>query len=250
MKAPPTLPTVDWVSGLRVLVTGAAGGLGGALVKEAVRQGASVAATGREPTISAASFPDGVAVLAADLADPDQCRSLIERTAEVLGGLDVLINNAAVLMRREFAELTLAELDQSWAVNLRAPLLLMQAAKPHLERSGSAAIVNVISTAAFNGGIDRVTPYAITKGGLVTATKAVAKEYGPLGIRVVSLSPPAIESRMRTNLTDEVREQVRGFSLLRRTADLREVALVTLFAASPYASFVTGSTVDVTATVL
>jgi 3-oxoacyl-[acyl-carrier protein] reductase len=247
-RAAPDLPDVNWVAGLRILVTGAAGGLGQALVEEAVRQGALVAATGREPNISAIAFPDGVAVLAADLADPDECRSLIERTVDTLGGLDVLVNNAAVLVRRDFADLTLADFDNSYAVNLRAPVLLMQAAREALERSSAPAIVNVISTAASNGGIDHVAAYAMTKAGLVTVTKSVAREYGPLGIRVLCLSPPAVESKMRTNLTDEVREQLRNSSLLRRNADVREVALVTLFAASPYASFITGTTVDVTAT--
>jgi NAD(P)-dependent dehydrogenase (short-subunit alcohol dehydrogenase family) len=249
-RAPFDAPDVDWVAGLRILVTGAAGVLGKALAEEAARQGAAVAATGREPAIGAASFSEGIAVLPADLADPAECAALIPRAADVLGGLDVLVNNAAVLVRRDFSDLSLDDFETAWAVNLRAPVLLMQAARAPLERSSSAAIVNVISTAAFNGGVDHVAPYAITKAGLVAATKAVAKEYGPLGIRVVSLSPPAIESQMRTNISDEVRERVRSLSLLGRTADLREVALVTLFAASPYASFVTGATVDVTGIVL
>jgi 3-oxoacyl-[acyl-carrier protein] reductase len=244
------VPDAAWVAGLRVLVTGAAGGLGMALVEEARRQGAAVAATGREPTIGAASFPDGTAVLAADLADQEQCLTLVDRAADALGGLDIIINNAAVLVRRDFAELSLADFETAWAVNLRAPVLLMQAARAHLERSAAPAIVNVVSTAAFNGGIDHVAPYAMTKAGLVAATKAVAKEYGPLGIRVLALSPPAIESRMRTNLTDEVRERIRSFAILGRPATAREVAAVTLFAASPHASFVTGSTLDVTGSIV
>ena len=121
----------------------------------------------------------------------------------------MLINNAAVLVRRDFADLSLDDLERSWAVNLRAPVLLMQAARAALEQSAAPAIVNVISTAASDGGIDHVAAYAMTKAGLVTVSKSVAKEYGPLGIRVLCLSPPAIESQMRTNLTDEVRERAR-----------------------------------------
>jgi NAD(P)-dependent dehydrogenase (short-subunit alcohol dehydrogenase family) len=155
----------------------------------------------------------------------------------------LLVNNAAVLIRRDFADLVLADFEQAWQVNLRAPVLLMQAARPYLEQSRAAAIVNVISTAAFNGGVDHVAPYAMTKAGLVAVTKSVAKEYGPIGIRVLCLSPPSIESQMRTNLTPEVNERVRSASLLGRMADIREVALATLFAASPYASFVTGSVI-------
>ncbi len=246
----PTLPEVDWVSGLRILVTGAAGALGRGLVDEAVRQGASVAATGREPSLSAAELPTTAVRIAADLANPEECRSLVARAATALGGLDVLVNNAAVLIRRDFADLELADFEQAWQVNLRAPVLLMQAARPYLEQSRAAAIVNVISTAAFNGGVDHVAPYAMTKAGLVAVTKSVAKEYGPTAIRVLCLSPPSIESQMRTNLAPEVNERVRSASLLGRMADIREVALTTLFAASPYASFVTGSTIDVSGSII
>ena len=249
-KPAPTLPDVDWVSGLRMLVTGAAGAMGRGLVEEAVRQGASVVATGREPSLGAAELPDAAVRIAADLADPAACRSLPGRAAEALGGLDVLINNAAVLVRRDFADLSLDELEQAWRVNLRAPVLLMQAARPYLEQSHAAAIVNVISTAAFNGGVDRVAPYAMSKAGLVAVTKSVAKEFGPLGIRVLTLSPPSMESQMRTHLSREVNERVRTAALLGRMAEMREVALTTLFAASPYASFLTGSTVDVTGSIV
>ena len=73
-KPAPTLPDVDWVSGLRMLVTGAAGAMGRGLVEEAVRQGASVVATGREPSLGAAELPDAAIRIAADLADPAACR--------------------------------------------------------------------------------------------------------------------------------------------------------------------------------
>src|ERR1700733_4346942 len=152
----PVLPDVDWVSGLRILVTGAAGAMGRGLVEEAVRQGASVAATGREPSLAAADLPEAAIRIAADLAEPEACSSLPGRAAEALGGLDVLINNAAVLVRRAFADLEPDDLEQAWRVNLRAPILLMQAARPYLERSRAPVIINVISTAAFNGGVDSV----------------------------------------------------------------------------------------------
>jgi NAD(P)-dependent dehydrogenase (short-subunit alcohol dehydrogenase family) len=247
----PHLPQVDWVQGLRVLVTGAAGALGTGLVEEALSQGAAVAATGREPSLSEADLPAAAVRLAADLADADACLALPARAADALGGLDVVINNAAILVRRDFDDLSLDDFEQAWRVNLRAPILLMQAARPFLEASRAPAIVNVISTAGLNGGIDRVAPYAMSKGGLLTITKSVAKQYGPLGIRVLALNPPGMEGKMRKELAPELNESMRaGSSLLGRMAEIREVALATLFAASPYASFMTGSVVDVTGMVL
>jgi NAD(P)-dependent dehydrogenase (short-subunit alcohol dehydrogenase family) len=240
---------VTGVAGLRMLITGAAGTLGHALVAEARSRGAAVAATGREPTISAARFPDGVHVLAADLADPAQCASLVERAAAALGGLDVLVNNAAVLVRRHFAETTLEDLELHWTVNLRAPVLLMQAALPHLERSPSPVIVNVVSTAAFSGGLSRSSVYGMAKAGLVAITKSIARELGPRGIRAVCVSPPAMTSQMQASLSEEEREQARPLNALRRAIEVAEAVEATLFVASPAASGITGTTIDVTASV-
>ena len=125
----------------------------------------------------------------------------------------------------------------------------MQAARPHLERGSAPAIVNVVSTAGFSGGVARVSAYGMTKAGLIVLTKAVAREFGPLGIRVNCVSPPTLDSQMQASLSDEEREAVRGMNVLGRPADPREIALATLFVASPLASFITGTTIDASAVV-
>lgn len=239
-----------WLSqSSRVVVTGAAGMLGRGLVEEAVHQGAAVTATGREPSIGSAEFPPAVYVLPADLADADQCRDVIERAADLMGGIDILINNAAVLIRARFADLSLADLERAWAVNLRAPVLLMQAALPHLQHGRSPAIVNVVSSAGVSGGIAPVSAYAMSKAGLIVVTKAVAREFGPLGIRVNCVSPPTLDSQMQASLDSAERAKVRSLNVLGRAASVEEVARIILFVASPHASFVTGTTVDATALV-
>lgn len=240
--------TPDWVRGLRLLVTGAAGVLGRALVEEAVRQGASVVATGREPTISSVTLPDGVRRIAADLSNTGECRALVHRAAEELGGLDVLINNAAWLTSRRIAELQEDDLERAWAVNVRAPVVLTQEAASILEQSLHPAVINVVSAAGVTGGVAPVSAYAMTKAALIVFTKAAAREFGPRGIRVVAVSPPTMESQMQAALDSEFRSSVRGMSALGRVPDVREAALVTLFAASPYAAALTGTTIDATAT--
>ena len=170
-----------WLEGRRVLVTGAAGGLGRALVAEADVRGAGVAATGRRPNIDTAELPEAAVRIAADLRDPDDCRRLVHEAAERLGGLDIVVNNAATLVCRPFAELDLDDLDAAWEVNLRAPALIMQASFPYLCKGTSPAIVNVVSTAGVNGGIATVSAYGMTKAGLIVLTKAVSREYGPHG---------------------------------------------------------------------
>lgn len=238
------------LAGRRLLITGAAGTLGKGLVEEAIRQGAIVAASGRHPKIEQAVFPPTVKVLPADISDPRACAELPGQAAEALGGLDTLINNAAVLVRRTFMELTQEDLDQCWAVNSRAPALLAQAAVPFLEMGVNPSIINVVSTAGFNGGVAPVSAYAMTKAALIVLSKALARELGPRGIRVNCLSPGTLESQMQTALDPESRQKVRSMNVLGRPLDVSEVARATLFLAGDGASAVTGATLDATAVVL
>jgi 3-oxoacyl-[acyl-carrier protein] reductase len=237
-----------WLSGLRILVTGAAGVLGRALVAEADLRGARVVATGRRPTIDEAELPEAAIRVAADLRDPDDCRRLVHDAARRLGGLDIVVNNAATLVRRAFLELELDDLEAAWEVNLRAPALIMQESFEYLREAEQPAIVNVVSTAGVNGGIAAVSAYGMSKAGLIVLTKAVAREYGPHGIRVFSLSPPSLDSDMQRSLPAEHRERVKSMNALGRLAAPEEVARFTLLTASGLGGLVTGTMVDLTAT--
>ena len=236
-----------WLSGLRVLVTGAAGVLGRTLVTEAGLRGARVVATGRRPNIDTVELPEATIRVAADLRDPDACRRLVHEAARHLGGLDIVVNNAATLVRRTFLDLELDDLEAAWEVNLRAPALIMQESFEYLRKAAAPAIVNVVSTAGVNGGIAAVSAYGMSKAGLIVLTKAVAREYGPHGIRVFSLSPPSIDSEMQRSLPAEQRERVRSMNVLGRLAPPEEVARFTLLTASGAGSLVTGTMIDLTA---
>jgi NAD(P)-dependent dehydrogenase (short-subunit alcohol dehydrogenase family) len=236
-----------WLSGLRVLVTGAAGVLGRALVTEADLRGARVVATGRRPNIDDVELPEATIRVAADLRDPDDCRRLVHEAARHLGGLDIVVNNAATLVRRSFLDLELDDLEAAWEVNLRAPALIMQESFEYLRKAAAPAIVNVVSTAGVNGGIATVSAYGMSKAGLIVLTKAVAREYGPHGIRVFSLSPPSIDSEMQRSLPAEQRERVWSMNVLGRLAPPEEVARFTLLTASGAGSLVTGTMIDLTA---
>jgi 3-oxoacyl-[acyl-carrier protein] reductase len=237
-----------WLAGRRVLVTGAAGVLGRALVAEADLRGAAVVAAGRSPTLEAAELPAAAIRIAADLRDPDACRGLVHEAARLLGGLDVVVNNAATLVRKPFRELELGELEAAWQVNLRAPALIMQESFEYLRQGTTPAIVNVVSTAGVSGGVATVSAYGMSKAGLIVLTKAVAREYGPHGIRVFTLSPPSLDSEMQRSLPEEHRALVRSLNVLGRIAPPEDVARFTLLAASGLGSLVTGTMVDLTAT--
>jgi len=237
-----------WLSGLRVLVTGAGGVLGQALVVEADHRGATVVATGRSPTIDDAALPEAAIRVAADLREPEECRRLVHEAARRLGGLDIVVNNAATLVRKEFRQLELDDLEAAWQVNLRAPALIMQESFEYLRNADAPAIVNVVSSAGVSGGVATVSAYAMSKAGLIVLTKAVAREYGPYGIRVFALSPPSLDSQMQRSLPEADRARVRAMNVFGRLAAPDEVARATLLAASGLGGLVTGTLVDLTAT--
>ena len=243
-----TVGDAPWLQGIRVLVTGAAGALGKALVVEAVDQGAVVVASGRSPTIDDAQLPDAAIRVTADLREPDECRRLVHEAARLMGGIDIVVNNAAVLVRKDFRQLELEDLETVWQVNLRAPAIIMQESFDHLCAGRSPAIVNVVSTAGVSGGVAPVSAYGMSKAGLIVLTKAVAREYGPHGIRVFALSPPTLESQMQRALDDADRASVRARNVLRRPATPEETARFTLLAASGLGGLVTGTLVDLSAT--
>lgn len=238
---------VRWLSGLRVLVTGAAGVLGRALVAEADHRGATVVAAGRSPTIDDAVLPEAAIRVAGDLREPEECRRLVHEAARRLGGLDIVVNNAATLVRKRFRDLELDDLEAAWEVNLRAPALIMQESFEYLLAGRTPAIVNVVSSAGVSGGIAQVSAYGMSKAGLIVLTKAVAREYGPHGIRVFALSPPSLDSEMQRSLPEADRERVRSLNVLGRLAPPEEVARSTLLTASGLGGLVTGTTVDLTA---
>ena len=241
------LSSTRWLAGLRILVTGAGGVLGRALVAEADHRGATVVATGRSPTIDDAVLPGAAIRVAADLRDPADCRRLVQEAARLMGGIDIVVNNAATLVRKAFHELELDELEAAWQVNLRAPALIMQESLPYLREGREPAIVNVVSTAGFSGGIAQVSAYGMSKAGLIVLTKAVAREYGAHGIRVFALSPPSLDSEMQRSLPEADRGRVRSMNVLGRIAPPEEVARFTLLAASGLGGLVSGTTVDLTA---
>ncbi len=236
-----------WLTGRRVLVTGAGGVLGRALVAEADARGATVVASGRRPPSPRQSLPDAAIRVAADLREPADCRELVHEAARRLGGLDIVVNNAAALVRKEFRLLEPDELEAAWEVNLRAPALIMQESFDYLREGHEPAIVNIVSAAGVSGGMASVSAYGMSKAGLIVLTKAVAREYGPHGIRVFAVSPPTLASPLQSALSEAERERVRGMNVLGVQATPEEVARLTLLAATGIGGLVTGTTIDLTA---
>jgi 3-oxoacyl-[acyl-carrier protein] reductase len=183
--------------GKRVLVTGAAGGLGQAFVLHLARLGARVLATDVRPLdgTSALAREQGavVATATADVSSAEQTRALAEAAREELGGLDALVSNAAIveLTRRPFDEVDEEEWDRVLAVNAKGPWLCAKAVVPLLREAGGGAIVNVSSEVVWSGSAGLVH-YVTSKAAVIGLTRALARELGPDGICVNTLTPDYI----------------------------------------------------------
>jgi NAD(P)-dependent dehydrogenase (short-subunit alcohol dehydrogenase family) len=184
------------VEGLRALVTGAGVGIGQAIAVELGRRGASVAVH-----TSSSSPDDTLATLEAvgapavavrgDLIEAESCAAMVERAAEALGGLDVLVNNAGRTLEKRFCDTTAADFDALVALNLRGYFLCAQAAAAAFGEAGGA-IVNVSSIHGA-AGLPRFSAYAATKGGVDALTRALAVELAPAGVRVNAVAPGVVE---------------------------------------------------------
>jgi NAD(P)-dependent dehydrogenase (short-subunit alcohol dehydrogenase family) len=247
---------VERFSGRRVLVTGASRGIGRGIVDAFLEEGASVIATdilGAELEALAREHPaaDRLRTLAADLADPNAAAGVVPAAIEALGGLDVLVNNAGVQPDGPVLDVRTADIDLIFAVNVRAPLQLMQAACRHwIERGSPGSIVNITSAnASQNESPESV--YNASKAALAALTNAVAHEMGHHGIRANCVAPgetitPEAEAELAADPAEH--EQVRRYLAkipLRRAGVPRDQAMAVLFLASDDAAFVTAQTLIV-----
>jgi NAD(P)-dependent dehydrogenase (short-subunit alcohol dehydrogenase family) len=195
---------------------------------------------------TAAELKNDPLVLEADLADPEAPARLVAEAGERLGGIDVLVNNAAVAARLPTEDLDAALVDELYAVNVRAPLLLISALVPSMVERGRGVIINVSSVSAVVG-TPRRAAYAATKGAIDAATRSLAIELGPHGIRVNSVAPGVVDTEMwaRNKTIPGVIEQIEALTPLRRWSVPDDVADVVAFLASDAARFVTGETMCV-----
>jgi 3-oxoacyl-[acyl-carrier protein] reductase len=240
-------------TGRAVLVTGASGGIGREIAGRFAADGHRVAvhyATARETAEQlVAGLPgDGHLALAADLSDPDAARGLVDTAAARLGGLDVVVNNAAVYVEQRVTEVGFDEWRSGWervvGVNLLAPAWTCWAAVRHLPHGGR--IINVSSRGAYRGE-PRHPSYGATKAALNSLTQSLAVALAPSGILVAAVAPGYVSTGMANweTMPDGERARIEGQSPFGRVARADEVAEVVCWLASTGAEFVSGTVVDV-----
>jgi len=244
------LPAACDLKGRRALVTGAAGGIGHSVVAALHRAGACVVGTdlvsNRPAQLADLLTPERY--LAADLSEAGSADDVLLRASEG-GPIDLLVNNAAMITSASLEETTADLLDQVYAVNLRAPLLLARAFAAQPDRRTPASIVNISSSGGLRAVRIGALAYGSLKAALSHATAYLARELGPEGITVNAVAPGSVASGHSTNRSAEaegasleLRAQIRERTAVGRLGVPEEIADVVVFLASPAARYMTGQT--------
>lgn len=242
-------PGSSGLSGRVALVTGASRGIGEATARALDAAGARVVLVARDGgslDMVAAEFLHEPLVVAADLSDAGEVSRLASAALDAAGRVDVLVNNAAAGLRVPVGTTDAAVVDRLLALNVRAPILLAAAFAPRMAEAGGGSIVNLSSISGLRGAPHRVA-YAATKGALDAATRALAMELGPVGIRVNSVAPGVVDTAMwaANKKVPGVVESVEALTPLGRWGTPADIADVIVFLASDAARFVTGETIAV-----
>ena len=233
------------MSGRVVIVTGGTRGIGRALAEGYVSAGAKVVVASRkaeackEAEEHLRSLGGDALGVPAHVGDLDDLAALVRRTVDEFGGIDVVVNNAATALAQPVGAYTPEAWQKSLDVNLRGPAFLLQEAIPHLERSEHAAVLNIISGAAFMYAAS-LSLYAVGKAGLLAQTRAAAAELAPRGIRVNAMAPGTVDTDMvRANSPDR-QDVMANVMLLKRMAHPDEMVGPALMLTSDAGSFITG----------
>jgi len=235
------------LTGKTALVTGASGGIGGAIARALHRQGATVMLAGtRQPVLEAlaAELGERAQVAVADLADPAAADPLVKGAEEAMGKLDILVNNAGLTRDG----LALRMKDEDWQkvldVNLTAGFRLARAALRGMMRRRAGRIIGISSVVGVTGNPGQAN-YAASKAGMIGMSKALAAEVATRGITVNCVAPGFIVSAMTDALTPEQKERITAAIPIGRIGNPEEVAACVVFLASEEAAYVTGQTIHV-----
>ncbi len=238
------------LTGKTALVTGATGGIGGAIARALHSQGATVAISGRQvDKLEAlrAELKDRVVVCPCDLANKEQVGKLIDEAVKALGGrLDILVNNAGLTKDNLLMVMKDEQWDDVIAVNLTSTFMLMRAGTRHMlrNRTGYGRIINISSVSGILGNSGQGN-YAASKAGMIGMTKSLAREVAPRGITANCIAPGFIQTPMTDALNEKQTEAIKAAIPAQAFGTPDDIAAAAVYLASQEARYMTGQTLHI-----
>jgi 3-oxoacyl-[acyl-carrier protein] reductase len=233
------------------LITGAGDGMGRQFALDLAREGAAVTVTdidrdAVQRVVTEIQQAGGRALgISCDVSSRSQIDAAIARTVSELGSLDILINNAGVLVAGTIAETSDELIDKTLDVNVKGILYAIRRVAPIMKTKGYCRIVNIASITGKRGDNSTVFVYGASKGAVISLTRSVARELGPFGITCNAVAPHAIMTRMMSYWDATKKQTVAAQIPVRRLGTPQDVSRLVLFLASDESSFITGETVNI-----
>ena len=231
------------LKGKVAIITGASRGIGAAIAARFAEEGAHVVLCYKENQEAAEKVLEAIGtnhatLVKADLTDEAAVKRLVATAHNITGTIDVLVNNAGAIYRPGDWQTDVKTWQQTMDANLTSAWLMIKHVAPHMQKAGQGSILNISSVYGELGAAP-VLPYTAAKGGLITLTKAFAKELAP-EIRINAISPSNVWTDMTKGAGEELIEFFREQTPLKRIAEPKEIAAAALFLVSDEASYITG----------
>jgi len=236
------------LTGKSILLTGGLGSLGRDQARLLAQAGGRVTVLDRPDSDNVAALGETIAFLGCDLNDLAGAQQCVAEAADRIGGFDILINNAALIINRPYDAFSLQEYEDQIRVNSSAAFVLTVVCAKAMREKGWGKIINLTSI-TLNGQIDGYVPYIASKGAMLGLTKSFARELGPHGICVNAVAPGAIvseaEARVFGHKAEEYSNWVLDKQCLKKRIRPEDVAHLVLFLAAPVSDMITGQNLGI-----
>jgi 3-oxoacyl-[acyl-carrier protein] reductase len=233
------------------LVTGSSRGIGRAIALELAKRGFSVVINNDEKPQEKIEVMNKInkigqqaIYIQADVSDPDQVEEMIKKILNEFGRIDVLVNNAGVVMDKKLENMSIEQWNRVLSVNLTGTFNCTKSVIKYMKEQGEGKIINIASVVGEIGNFGQ-SNYAASKGGVIAFTKTVAKEYAKDGILVNAVAPGFINTKMVQNIPERVMQKILDQIPLGRLGAPEEVAKLVCFLASDDANYITGQVINI-----